>query len=121
MIEKHSASQSSALSDLQSELKSLKTLLLSRQNITQPLNSSAGTGTGSSTPNGNGSTTTTTTTTSAANALLGSGKGGRSIPAWQMAATPSRSETGSEAGSLSGSGILESEGKGKGKEGEKEA
>jgi peroxin-14 len=117
MIEKHSASQSSALSDLQSELKSLKTLLLSRQNITQPLNSSAGTGTGSSTPNGNGSTTTTT---SAANALLGSGKGGRSIPAWQMAATPSRSETASEAGSLSGSGILESEGKGKGKEGERE-
>lgn len=33
MIEKHSASQSSALADLQSELKSLKTLLISRQHL----------------------------------------------------------------------------------------
>jgi peroxin-14 len=112
MIEKHSASQSSALTDLQSELKSLKTLLLSRQNITQPQASTTGTTTGTSTPSGNGSSTM-----AAANALLGSGKGGRSIPAWQMA--PSKSET----GSLSGSGVSESEveGKGKGKEGEKEA
>jgi peroxin-14 len=85
MIEKHSASQSSALADLQSELKSLKTLLLSRQNIPQPTP-----GTGASTPNGS----TTTSTSAAANALLG--QKGRSIPAWQMA--PSRSE-GSEAGS----------------------
>ena len=104
MIEKHSATQSSALTDLQSELRSLKTLLLSRQNIQPP------TASGTSTPN-------TSNTTNAANALLGNGKG-RSIPAWQMG--PSRSETGSEGGSLSGSGVLEGEGDGKGKENEKE-
>jgi len=104
MIEKHSATQSSALTDLQSELRSLKTLLLSRQNIQPP------TASGTNTPN-------TSNTTNAANALLGNGKG-RSIPAWQMG--PSRSETGSEGGSLSGSGVLESDSDGKGKEKEKE-
>ena len=104
MIEKHSATQSSALTDLQSELRSLKTLLLSRQNIQPPTTS------GTSTPN-------TSNTTNAANALLGNGKG-RSIPAWQMG--PSRSETGSEGGSLSGSGVLESDSDAKGKEKEKE-
>lgn len=104
MIEKHSATQSSALADLQSELRSLKTLLLSRQNI-QPSTAS-----GTSTPN-------TSNTTNAANALLGNGKG-RSIPAWQMG--PSRSETGSEGGSLSGSGVLETDSDAKGKEKEKE-
>lgn len=109
MIEKHSASQSSALADLQSELKSLKTLLLSRQNIPQPAAAAGptGTGTGASTPNG-------TATTSAANALLG--KGGRSIPAWQMAPGRSDAGSGSEAGSLSGSGVLDKDGEGKGKE-----
>lgn len=112
MIEKHSVSQSSALSDLQSELKSLKTLLLSRQNIPQQPTSS-----GTSTPNG---TTGTSTTTSAANALLAPGKtGGRSIPAWQMAPAKS-SENGmaswSEAESMSGSGLSEASGEGKGKE-----
>ena len=106
MIEKHSATQSSALTDLQSELRSLKTLLLSRQNIQPP------TASGTSTPN-------TSNTTNAANALLGNGNGkGRSIPAWQMG--PSRSETGSEGGSLSGSGALESDSDAKGKEKEKE-
>ena len=94
MIEKHSATQSSALSDLQSELKSLKTLLLSRQNI--PSSSSSTT----SPPSGiTGSAESNTNT--AANALLGKG---RSIPAWQMG--PSKTESGSEG-----------EGKGKEKEG----
>jgi peroxin-14 len=95
MIEKHSATQSSALSDLQSELKSLKTLLLSRQNI--PSSSSSTTSPPSGTT-GNGSGESNTNT--AANALLGKG---RSIPAWQMG--PSKSESGSEG-----------EGKGKEKE-----
>jgi peroxin-14 len=99
MIEKHSATQSSALTDLQSELKSLKTLLLSRQNIQPPAS-------GTSTP-------PSSNTTNAANALLGNGKG-RSIPAWQMG--PSRSETGSEAGS----GVSEGEGAGDAKGKEKE-
>ena len=92
MIEKHSATQSSALSDLQSELKSLKTLLLSRQNIPS---SSSTTSPPSGTSGGGESNTNT-----AANALLGKG---RSIPAWQMG--PSKSESGSEG-----------EGKGKEKE-----
>jgi len=94
MIEKHSATQSSALSDLQSELKSLKTLLLSRQNI--PSSSSSTT----SPPSGTTGSAESNTNT-AANALLGKG---RSIPAWQMG--PSKSESGSEG-----------EGKGKEKEG----
>jgi peroxin-14 len=92
MIEKHSATQSSALSDLQSELKSLKTLLLSRQNIPSTSTTSPPSGT-------NGSVESNTN--NAANALLGKG---RSIPAWQMG--PSKSESGSE-------------GEGKGKEKEK--
>ena len=68
MIEKHAASQSAALQDLQSELRSLKTLLQSRQ------------GNGSSNGNGNGSSTQ-----SAANALLV--PRGKGIPAWQLPST----------------------------------
>lgn len=114
MIEKHSVSQSSALSDLQSELKSLKTLLLSRQNIPQPPS-------GTATPNGQASGNGTSTTTSAANALLGAGKsGGRSIPAWQMAPTKSENGSGtaswSEAESMTGSALSDTSGEGKGKE-----
>lgn len=109
MIEKHSASQSSALTELQSELKSLKTLLLSRQTMPQQP-----TATGSMSPNG-----TSSSTTSAANALLSGGKasGGRSIPAWQLAPSKSDAGSGSEAGaSLSGSGILEDTDTNKGKD-----
>jgi peroxin-14 len=94
MIEKHSATQSSALSDLQSELKSLKTLLLSRQNI--PSTSSTTSPPSGTIVNSGGESNTN----NAANALLGKG---RSIPAWQMG--PSKSESGSEG-----------EGKGKEKE-----
>jgi peroxin-14 len=96
MIEKHSATQSSALSDLQSELKSLKTLLLSRQNIPSSSSSTTSPPSGTNVNSGGESNTNT-----AANALLGKG---RSIPAWQMG--PSKSESGSEG-----------EGKGKEKEG----
>jgi peroxin-14 len=83
MIEKHSATQSSALSDLQSELKSLKTLLLSRQNI--PSSSSSNTSPPSGATNGESNTNTN----NAANALLGKA---RSIPAWQMGPSKSESE-----------------------------
>lgn len=94
MIEKHSATQSSALSDLQSELKSLKTLLLSRQNI--PSSSSSNTSPPSGTTAGG---ETNTNTNNAANALLGKG---RSIPAWQMG--PSKSDEGEGKGKEKESG-----------------
>lgn len=93
MIEKHAASQSSSLADLQSELRSLKTLLQSRQ---------AGAGQTSS------SSTTTSSTQSAADKLLAP-RAGKGIPAWQMAPSGAASPGGSSAGSLAGSGILEKE------------
>ncbi|ODN77776.1 hypothetical protein L202_04906 [Cryptococcus amylolentus CBS 6039] len=93
MIEKHAQSQSTALADLQSEIRSLKTLLASRQAaISSPsgsngnLPSHSGTGQNVSTP-----------TTHAANALLGPRAGRASIPAWQMAPTSSASAGGASS------------------------
>lgn len=101
MIEKHSATQSSALSDLQSELRSLKTLLVSRQQNLQPPSATP--------PNGNGTLSTPTQT--AADALLRKGKS--SIPAWQMgpssASGGNTSSSSSPSGSLSSSAVLEPE------------
>lgn len=91
MIEKHAATQSTSLADLQSELRSLKTLLQSRQ-----------------------SQSNSSSTQSAAEKLLAP-RAGKGIPAWQMAPTPSGgSPGGSSAVSLAGSGILEKEGDGEG-------
>ncbi|WWC65032.1 uncharacterized protein I303_107646 [Kwoniella dejecticola CBS 10117] len=99
LIEKHSASQSSALSDLQNELRSLKTLLLARQGQGQNQASSPQTN-GTSSPSGGVSSTT-----AAANALLT--PRGKGIPAWQLpspSASPSASASGGS--SLSGSAVL---------------
>lgn len=86
MIEKHAANQSSSLADLHSELRSLKTLLQSRQAQS-----------GSS------------PTQSAADKLLAP-RAGKGIPAWQMAPAPSGgSPGGSSANSLAGSAVLEKE------------
>jgi peroxin-14 len=74
MIEKHAAAQSSALTELQNELRSLKTLLVARQ----------GAPAATETPSG-ASSPTPTATQHAANALLAP-RGKASIPAWQMAA-----------------------------------
>ncbi|WVQ86214.1 hypothetical protein IAT38_008382 [Cryptococcus sp. DSM 104549] len=116
MIEKHAQTQSTALADLQSEIRSLKTLIAARQQAPPPPHSSAP---GSSQPS---------STTSAANALLGprGGSGKASIPAWQMApssssaslasATDSTGAVSPVASGRSSPGI--SGDKGKGKDGE---
>lgn len=89
MLEKHAQTQAASLLDLQSELKSLKTLLLARRSGTSP----------SPAPNGTHSESSTSgsSTERAANALLqprsgsgmGFGSGAKpSIPAWQLAANP---------------------------------
>ena len=78
MIEKHAQAQTAALADLQSELKSLKTLLVSRHNL----------------PNGSNSVS------DAANALLKPKS--RGIPAWQLATpTGSGAQTPNMSGSVS--------------------
>jgi peroxin-14 len=99
MIEKHSASQSSALAELQNELRSLKALLQSR---TAPPPAMPGTSSppslASSTSSLPGSasvpnlTTGMSQTTAAANALLA--PKGRGIPAWQKAPAPAASSPG---------------------------
>lgn len=73
MIEKHAAAQSSALTELQNELRSLKTLLIARQGSATAVEPTAS-GAASPTP-----------TQNAANALLAP-RGKASIPAWQLAA-----------------------------------
>lgn len=97
MIEKHSASQSSALSDLQNELRSLKALLQSRTAPPQQANvpgtssppslaSSTSSLPGSSSvphPANGANGSAVSQTTAAANALLT--PKGRGIPAWQKA------------------------------------
>ncbi|ORY27994.1 peroxisomal membrane anchor protein conserved region-domain-containing protein [Naematelia encephala] len=112
MIEKHAQSQSLALADLQTELRSLKTLLQSRQS-NQPAPNNNGNG------NGNG----VSSTQAAANALLAP-RAGKGIPAWQMAPSSgsgsgsgsgangqsgSSSPSQSNGGSLSGSTVLDKE------------
>ncbi|KAK6906230.1 hypothetical protein I203_100215 [Kwoniella mangroviensis CBS 8507] len=110
LIEKHSSSQSSALTDLQNELRSLKTLLIARQGQGQ----SQPAGSSSPSPSNSG----VSSTTAAANALLT--PRGKGIPAWQLpAASPSPTGSGSST-PLNGSGELDGEGKGKGKEEVKE-
>ena len=122
MIEKHAASQSAALTDLQSELRSLKTLLQSRQAaLNAPHSASSasslpnppgviGNATGSNSVNGVNSSNGMSTTQAAANALLT--PKGRGIPAWQMAPTSpssggSVSGAGSATSSLASSGVLD--------------
>ncbi|EJT52983.1 hypothetical protein A1Q2_03342 [Trichosporon asahii var. asahii CBS 8904] len=73
MIEKHAASQSAALTELQSELRSLKTLLVARQGG-NTVSEAAASGAASPTPSA---------TQTAANALL-QPRGKASIPAWQL-------------------------------------
>jgi hypothetical protein len=110
LIEKHATSQSNSLQDLQSELRSLKTLLQSRQSSTNPTSNNTASGNNGSSNNGISSTQ------EAANKLLlPKGKG---IPAWQMATAGGASgnvggsgtSTPSGSGSMVGSGILEKEG-----------
>ncbi|OXG12563.1 peroxin-14 [Cryptococcus neoformans Ze90-1] len=119
MIEKHMQSQSSALADLQSEIRSLKTLLASRSQL--PATGSVA-GSGSESRSGAGSPAPTPTA-AAANALLGPRAGGKAgIPAWQMAPPPpptSTTHTSSNSTSTNGSGSGEDTSemdKGKGKE-----
>lgn len=119
MIEKHMQSQSSALADLQSEIRSLKTLLASRSQL--PATGSVA-GSGSESRSGAGSPAPTPTA-AAANALLGPRAGGKAgIPAWQMAPSPpptSTTHTSSNSTSTNGSGSGEDTSemdKGKGKE-----
>lgn len=104
MIEKHMQSQSSALADLQSEIRSLKTLLASRSQL--PATGSVA-GSGSESRSGAGSPAPTPTA-AAANALLGPRAGGKAgIPAWQMAPAPpptNTAHTSSDSTSTSGSG-----------------
>lgn len=85
MIEKHAASQSAALTELQSELRSLKTLLVARQGG-NTVSEAAASGAASPTPSA---------TQTAANALL-QPRGKASIPAWQL---PNGGGGGSTAGS----------------------
>lgn len=75
LIEKHSAAQSSALTDLQSELRSLKTLLVARQGA-EP--APAASGTASPTPG------LPTSSSQTGNNLLQPRTGKASIPAWQL-------------------------------------
>ncbi|WWC72753.1 uncharacterized protein I206_106717 [Kwoniella pini CBS 10737] len=117
LIEKYSASQSSALSDLQNELRSLKTLLVARQGQSNSIQNN-----GNSSPSSGAGISSATT---AANALLT--PRGKGIPAWQLpspSASPSTSSPVSGSSSLSGSGVIEENGdsdKGKGKAVEEEA
>jgi peroxin-14 len=109
MIEKHASSQSASLAELQSELRSLKTLLQSRQAAL-----TAGPGhyisgqNDASTSNGHASVQSASVggggiseTQRAANALLVPKGKGKGIPAWQLA--PSHTDAGGSSPSLSGS------------------
>ncbi|OCF35929.1 hypothetical protein I317_00449 [Kwoniella heveanensis CBS 569] len=129
MIEKHSQSQSAALTDLQAELRSLKTLLVSRQQQQQQQQQSQSTlspyANSIGSPNGSSQGAPVSSTTAAANALLTPG-GGRSkgIPAWQLPSSNSGPASASGGSGRStplngGSAILGEDGdgsvKGKGK------
>lgn len=112
MLEKHAQTQAASLLDLQSELKSLKTLMLARRPATSP------------SPAGNGSQDGGASSTErAANALLqprpGSalgGAGGRpTIPAWQLAGANSKTASASNGASSQGGSDSEVEKAGAGK------
>ncbi|WOO76567.1 Peroxisomal membrane protein PER10 [Vanrija pseudolonga] len=97
MIEKHSAAQSAALTELQSELRSLKTLLVARQGgaaaPAQPATPATEGGSGAASP-------TPSATQTAANALLAP-RGKASIPAWQLAPSASASNGASASSNAS--------------------
>lgn len=99
LIEKHSATQSAALTELQSELRSLKTLLVARQGTAEAAPSAA---------SANGASRTAspapTTSSQTGNNLLQPRTGKASIPAWQL---PNGGSS-SAAESLSGSSSLAS-------------
>ncbi|WVR08755.1 hypothetical protein IAU60_005813 [Kwoniella sp. DSM 27419] len=99
MIEKHAQSQQAALTDLQAELRSLKTLLVSRQQASPAAVNGNGVASGSGGSNG------VSTTTSAANALLAP-RGGKGIPAWQLPASSSSPGGSGSSTPLSGSAVL---------------
>ncbi|CAK9785612.1 hypothetical protein CC85DRAFT_272469 [Cutaneotrichosporon oleaginosum] len=88
LIEKHSQAQNAALTELQSELRSLKTLLVARQQAPEA------SGAASPVP-------AASATTQAANALLAPRTGKASIPAWQLAAAPSNGTAASAASAAS--------------------
>ncbi|WWC92510.1 uncharacterized protein L201_007469 [Kwoniella dendrophila CBS 6074] len=131
LIEKHSSSQTSALNDLQNELRSLKTLLISRQgssNVNSGMTNSTSSpslSTSSTSSLPSNSTSGISSTTAAANALLQPRNKG--IPAWQLP-PPSSSSSSQASGSasvggsgsstpLNSSGVLvDDKGKGKNKE-----
>lgn len=92
LIEKHSQAQNTALTELQSELRSLKTLLVARQGQGAPEASGAA----SPVPG------TPSATTQAANALLAPRTGKASIPAWQLAAAAPSNGAASAASSTAG-------------------
>ncbi|KAL1413671.1 peroxisomal membrane protein pex14 [Vanrija albida] len=97
MIEKHSQAQSAALTELQSELRSLKTLLVARQGGAaapqQPATPATEGGSGAASP-------TPSATQTAANALLAP-RGKASIPAWQLAPSASASNGASASSNAS--------------------
>jgi len=104
MLEKHAQTQAASLLDLQSELKSLKTLLLARRPATSPALPANG-------PASQQETAGASSTERAANALLqprpGSGLGfanaGKpSIPAWQLAASSTANGSSQANGDKSG-------------------
>ena len=103
MIDKHAQQQSAALSDLQSELRSLKALITSK--LAAPPDAASPVG------KGKGKEGEMSSTMAAANALLQPGR--RGIPAWQRSASPSAPSSEAEGttpeGSLAGSGVLEKE------------
>lgn len=119
MIEKHAREQTGSLSELQNDLKSLKTLLLARRVASDSSRSPAASPTATSSQQ-NGSSAQSDVS-AAANALLaprnGSGLpsfavGGKpTIPAWQLAG--SSSQSGGESGASSGSEVVDGQ---KGKE-----
>ncbi|BEI89622.1 uncharacterized protein CcaverHIS019_0209840 [Cutaneotrichosporon cavernicola] len=92
LIEKHSQAQNAALTELQSELRSLKTLLVARQGQAPEASGAA-----SPVPG------TPSATTQAANALLAPRTGKASIPAWQLAA-PSNGGASAASSAAGGSG-----------------
>ncbi|RSH87071.1 peroxisomal membrane protein pex14 [Saitozyma podzolica] len=111
LIEKHAAAQSTSLSELQSELRSLKTLLQSRQAALSS-NTSPGGPPRASSPHANGSAQGAATpgagaseTQRAANALLAPKGKGKGIPAWQMAG-PDKAKDTATTPSVSGSTSL---------------
>lgn len=87
MIEKHSATQSQSLKDLQTELRSLKALLQARTQPPPPSSETGGSlsGSASSPSLSHDGSNGVSATTAAANALLTPKNGSRGIPAWQKA------------------------------------